>query len=395
MAEASVAAPPDGAGRCPGRQVGLRERLFGPRAHFLLVPLLSVAAALAVCFVAIGLTGKDPVEGYRQMLLGGLGSWRALGDSGLKASVLTLTGLSVALGLAVGVFNIGAEGQLVVGAIAAAWLGQAVDPGTALLHLPLALGGAALAGAGWALIPAWLNVARGVHEVISTIMLNWIAIHLVESWLVPGPLAARSTESRLSLPGTAQIHPTAELPRLFAPELGAEVALALGAALLASWLLSRTTWGFEMRALGSSREAARCAGIDVARRTYDAMALSGACAGLAGAVLILGVHKQYPSVFHGGYGFDGIAMSLIGGNHPLGALLAAAFFGALRAGGTRLQLLQIHRSFPELIQGLALLFIAGQAITRHALTRLASARSKRGGEERGGEERGGEEKARA
>ncbi len=368
MAEAPVAAPPLGGEGNRGR---LRERLFAPRTHFLLVPLLSVAAALAVCFIAIALTGKDPVEGYRQMLVGGLGSLRALGDSGLKASVLTLTGLSVALGLAVGVFNIGAEGQLVAGAIAAAWLGYAVEPGSALLHLPLALGGAALAGASWALIPAWLKVRRGVHEVISTIMLNWIAIHLVESWLVPGPLAARSADSQLSLPGTAQIQPTAELPRLFAPELGSEVALALGAAVLAGWLLSRTTWGFEVRALGSSREAARSAGIDVARRTYDAMALSGACAGLAGAVLVLGVHKQYPSVFHGGYGFDGIAVSLIGGNHPLGALAAAAFFGALRAGGTRLQLLQIHRSFPELIQGLSLFFIAGQAVTRHVLAKLA------------------------
>jgi ABC-type uncharacterized transport system permease subunit len=158
------------------------------------------------------------------------------------------------------------------------------------------------------------------------------------------------------------------------------MALALGAAILAWWLLSRTPWGFEVRALGSSREAARCVGIDVARRTYDAMALSGACAGLAGAVLILGVHKQYPSVFHGGYGFDGIAVSLIGANHPLGALAAAAFFGALRAGGTRLQLLQIHRSFPELIQGLALLFIAGQAVTRHFLARLAGASPRRGRE---------------
>ena len=367
MAELPVAAPgPDAVARG-----SWRERLLGPRAHFLLVPLLSVAAALAVCFVAIWLTGKDPVAGYLKMLQGGLGSLRALGDSSLKASVLTLTGLSVALGLAVGVFNIGAEGQLVAGAIAAAYLGQAIAPGSALVHLPIALFGAALAGAAWALIPAWLKVARGVHEVISTIMLNWIAIHLVESWLVPGPLAARSTESHLSLPGTVQIRATAEMPRLFSGEVGSEIALALAAALTIAWLLARTTAGFEMRALGSSHEAARCAGIDVGARTYHAMALAGACAGLAGAVLILGVHKQYPSVFHGGYGFDGIAVSLIGGNHPLGALAAAAFFGVLRAGGTRLQLLQIHRTFPELIQGLALLFIAGQAITRHLLARLA------------------------
>lgn len=354
----------------------LLQRLLAPQRHYVLVPLLSVLAALAVCFVAIWITGKDPVAGYLKMFSGGLGSLRALGDSSMKASVLALTGLSVAVAFSVGLFNIGAEGQLVVGGIAAAFVGQAIAPGTAWIHLPLATGAAALAGAAWGLLPAWLKVKRGVHEVISTIMLNWIAIHLVESWLVIGPLAARSTMGH-SLPGTTQIAPSAELPRFFGirSDLGLGLVIAIAAALLLYFLLRRTWIGFEMRAIGSSPEAARYAGIGVGRRTYLAMGLAGACAGLAGAVLILGVHRQYPSVFHPGYGFDGIAVSLIGGNHPLGVLFAAAFFGVIRAGGTKLQLLQIHRTFPELIQGLALLFIAGQMITRHLLTRLAARRA--------------------
>lgn len=357
---------------------GWRARLFGPQTHFLLVPLLSVAAALLVCFVAIWATGRDPLAGYERMFLGGLGSLRGLGDSSVKASVLALTGLAVAIGFSVGLFNIGAEGQLVVGAIAAAFVGHAVEPGTAWVHVPLALGAAAAAGAAWGLVPAWLKVRRGVHEVISTIMLNWIAIHLVESWLVVGPLAAKASGSGFSLPGTAQIQATAELPRFFGPrsDLGLGLLLAVAVAVGLYVLLQRTWRGFELRAVGSSTEAARYAGIDVGRRTYLAMALAGACAGLAGAVLILGVHRQYPAVFHAGYGFDGIAISLIGGNHPLGALLAAAFFGVIRAGGTQLQLLQIHRTFPELIQGLALLFIAGQVITRHLLSRAAGRRER-------------------
>ncbi len=350
--------------------LGLRQKLFGPSRHWLLVPVLSVLAALAICFVAIWLTGKDPVQGYAKMFGGGLGSLRALGDTSLKTSILTLTGLSVALAFSVGLFNIGAEGQLVVGALVAAWLGHAFAPGTALIHIPIILIAAALAGAGWASIAAWLKVRRGVHEVISTIMLNWIAIHLVESWLVVGPLAARSTQSQVSLPGTAQIEATAELPRLMG-EINLGLPLALGMAVALFVLLKWTTAGFELRAIGASSEAARASGIDVARRTYLAMALAGACAGLAGAILILGVHRQYPAIFHGGYGFDGIAISLIGGNHPLGALLAAAFFGIIRAGGTKLQLLQIHRTFPELIQGLALLLVAAQMITRHLLTKVA------------------------
>jgi ABC-type uncharacterized transport system permease subunit len=339
-----------------------------------LVPALSVLAALLLCFVAIWATGKDPLVGYARMFGGGLGSMRGLGESATKAAVLTLTGLSVAAAFSVGLFNVGAEGQLVTGAIAAAFVGQAVHLGTALVHVPLALLAAAAAGAAWALLAAWLKVRRGVHEVISTIMLNWIAIHLVESWLVPGPLAARSPEARLSLPGTVQIDPAAELPRL-GGHIGAGFLLALLAA-AALWLFLERTWrGFELRAVGASLEAARAAGIDVARRIYIAMGIAGACAGLAGAVLVLGVHRQYPSIFHAGYGFDGIAMSLIGANHPAGVVLASLFFGVLRAGGTALQLVQIHRTFPELIQGVALLFVAGQAVTRHPLAPLAAPRA--------------------
>jgi general nucleoside transport system permease protein len=356
-----------------GSPRSLRAALFGPRARPVWVPVLAVGLSLGICFLAIAATGRDPVAGYLGMLEGGMGSLRAVGDSSVKVAVLLLTGLSVAMAFNVGIFNIGAEGQLVLGAIAAAWLGAAFHPGTAWLHLPVALGGAMVAGAAWALIPAWLKVRRGVHEVISTIMLNWVAIHLVESWLVLGPLAARSSDAQVSLPGTAQIDPTAELPRLFGPDndLNLGLLLALAMALACAFVLRRTTLGFELRAIGASPEAARTAGIPVERRIVGAMAISGACAGLAGALLILGIHRQYPAVFHAGYGFDGIAMSLIGGNQPAGVLLAAAFFGVLRAGGTRLQLLQIHRTFPELIQGLALLFVAGQQVLRYLLAKAA------------------------
>jgi ABC-type uncharacterized transport system permease subunit len=340
--------------------------------------VLSVLLALLVCFTAIVLTRGDfgiAAKAYAQMLWGGLGDFprylagadigqltRPWGESTGKAALLTLTGLSVAVCFAAGVFNIGAQGQMTVGALAAAVVGAHLAmPGG--VHPVAALLAAAAAGALYAFPAAYLKVRRGVHEVISTIMLNWIATSLVENWLVVGPLRAVSVGDT-SRSGTDDIFATAELPRLLGDlsrmHAGFPLALALA---FGVWLwLTRSRLGFETRAVGLGPEAARASGIRVDRRTYQAMALGGALAGLAGAVLVLGTEYKFPATLGAPYGFDGIAISLIGQNHPLGVCAAALFFGALRAGGTRMQLLGVHKSFPELIQGLALLFVAGRLI---------------------------------
>jgi simple sugar transport system permease protein len=339
--------------------------------------VLSVALALGVCWVAITLTlNADTATGaYLQMLRGGLGDWpmylehgnvavltRPLGEAAIKAALLLLTGLSVAVAFQVGLFNIGAQGQMLMGALTAALVGASVSL-PAPVHVGAALVAAALAGAAWALIAASLKLYRGVHEVISTIMLNWVAISLVDNWLVLGPLRAAAS-AHLSVTGTAEIFESARLPRLLGDisrmHLGFPLALAVA---LGVWVwLTRTRAGFEARAVGLGPEAARAAGISVRRRTFEAMGTAGALAGLAGAVLVLGTEFKYPGTLGAPYGFDGIAISLIGGNHPVGVTLAALFFGALRAGGTRMQLLGVHKSFPELIQGLALLFVAGRLV---------------------------------
>jgi len=344
--------------------------------------VLSVVLSLLLCFLAIAVTRNDfalAVDAYLQMLWGGLGDLPAFGASGdwtrltlpwgesaLKASILLLTGLSVSVAFAAGLFNIGAQGQLTVGAICAAVLG-------AKLHLPwgvhpvLCLLGAALMGGLYGLLPAILKLTRGVHEVISTIMLNWVATSLVENWLVVGPLRAQGSGT-----GTDPIQHTAVLPRLLGElsRLHAGFPLALALA-FGVWLwLSRTHYGFETRAIGLGAEAARAAGIPTRRRTYQAMALSGALAGVAGAILVLGTEYKFPNTLGAPYGFDGIAISLIGQNHPLGVAVTALVFGVLRAGGTRMQLLGVHKSFPELIQGLALLFVAGRKVWEVALARL-------------------------
>ncbi|MDY7228536.1 ABC transporter permease [Hyalangium rubrum] len=350
--------------------------------------ILSVLLALVVCWIAIALTRDVKVAGeaYLQMLFGGIGQWpryldggdvgvlaRPLGESAGKAALLILTGLSVAVAFKAGLFNIGAQGQMVLGALAAAVVGAQVSL-PAPLHLPLALLAAAVAGALWALIAAALKLLRGVHEVISTIMLNWVAVSLVDNWLVVGPLRAVSTGGH-SVSGTAELLPTSHLPRLLGDisrlHLGFPLALVVA---LAVWVwLIRTRRGFETRAAGMGAEAARAAGIPVKQRAAEAMGLSGALAGLAGAVLVLGTEFRYPGALGAPYGFDGIAIALIGNNHPVGVTLSALFFGILRAGGTRMQLLGVHKTFPELIQGLALLFVAGRLIWLALLKRRKAA----------------------
>ncbi len=359
---------------------GLGRRIFPS--------LLSVLLSLAVCFAVLAAMRGSiglAAQAYLQMLWGGLGDFprfldgggigaltRPWGEAATKAALLTLTGLSVAVAFKVGLFNIGAQGQLEVGALVAAVLGASLSlPGW--LHPWVCALGAAVAGGLYGLIPAALKLRRGVHEVISTIMLNWIAISLVENWLVVGPLRANASGDN-SLSGTSQILPTAELPRLLGElsRLNGGFVLALMLAALCAFWLMRTRNGFEVRAVGMGMEASRAAGIPVSTRVYQAMALSGALAGLAGGVLVLGTEHRFPPTLGGSYGFDGIAIALIGQAHPAGVVAAALGFGLLRAGGPRLQLIGVHQSFPELIQGLALLLIAGRQMWNALLARVTS-----------------------
>jgi ABC-type uncharacterized transport system permease subunit len=355
----------------------LRESLFSPARDPLWSALFAVFAALALAFVAILLSGKNAPAGYADLFAGAFGSPRAFGESALKGSVLILTGLSVAVGFTVGLFNIGAEGQLIWGALAAAVAGRALNL-PAPLAVPVCLLCAALAGGLWGLIPALLKTSRGVHEVISTILLNWVAIHLVHGWLVSGPLAVTTGNADVSIAGTAPIRPEAFLPRLF-PSSGSRLDLslliALGLAALLWIFLSRTRRGFEWRCVGAGPEAARAQGIANARCIAEAMFVSGALAGVAGALIILGTEHRYPGVFRTGYGFDGISVALVGGISAPGSVLAGLFFGALRAGSTRLQLVGIHPSFAELIQGLAVLFVAAPRIFAPLLRRLRARKS--------------------
>jgi len=353
-------------------------RWFAPSREPFWGAVAAVGIALLVSFLAILLSGKNAALGFAHLLDGAVGSTAALGESAVKGSVLVLTGLSVAVPFTVGLFNIGAEGQLICGALAAAVAGSALDLPAPLL-VPVCLAAAALAGGFWGALPGVLKAARGVHEVISTILLNWVAIHLVHNWLVVGPLSARTSGSAISMAGTAPIRPAAHLYRfLEGSRLDVGLPLSLAIAFAVWFFLTRTRRGFEWRATCSGAEAARSSGISTARCTVEAMALGGALAGIGGALLVLGTEHRYPGVFRTGYGFDGIAVALIGGVTAPGAALAGLFFGALRAGSTALQLVGIHPSFAELIQGVAVLLVAAPRFFSPLLLRLRARASPTG-----------------
>jgi simple sugar transport system permease protein len=290
----------------------------------------------------------------------------------MKATPLMLVGLGVAFALRAGLFNIGGEGQLYVGGIAAAAVGAMPLHLPWIFHLPLTLLAGACAGGGWGAIPGWLKARRGVHEVINTIMLNYVAIYLTD-YLVNGPMAAGAAVSQ-----TRPIAGTAVLPLLWSvPPAG--VGWGLGIALvlcgLFRVLLFDTPFGYEVRAVGQSPEASRSGGIDVGRVTIRALALSGALAGLAGAVEVCGVHRTLYAQFSPGYGFDGVAVALLARNHPLGVIPAALLFGGLRTADRFLQLSAgVPRDLVVILQALVIFFVGAEAIGKSVTQKVVRGR---------------------
>jgi ABC-type uncharacterized transport system permease subunit len=295
-------------------------------------PALSLGAAFVISALVIALAGGNPPLALRALAEGAFGSAESWSEVGVKTCPLLLTGLAVAIAFRAGIWNIGAEGQLLLGAIAMAWLGTESSL-PAWCALPLALLGAAVAGAAWAAIAAWLKIERGVDEVIGTIMLNFVAVGLA-GYLVQGPLM----ESGGRYPQTEALALGMRLPRLFAVHrvhLG--LLLAVAAALLAWVLLFRTVLGFEIRAVGRNARAARLAGIAVERRVLTTFLLSGALAGLAGGIEVAAVTFRLYERFSPGYGFTAIAVALLGRLHPAGVVTAAVLFGALEAGSNSME----------------------------------------------------------
>jgi len=351
------------------KENGFLKRILG-FLYPLLIPLLAILTAVIVGGIIIAAAGGNPFAAYRGLLQGAFGTPKALSETAVWATPYIFAGLAVAVAFKGGLFNIGAEGQLAFGAVTAALIGYAL-PGwlhislPAYIHIPLTVGLGMLAGALWAAIPGALKAYTGGHEVINTIMMNYIALNIT-SFLLNGPmrdpdpmnLSARTPEIAVS----ARIPPIFNIPGM---RLHWGFVLALLVAAFIWWLLWKTTLGFEIRTVGANPDAAKYAGINVKRTIVITMALSGALAGLAGAIEVTALNYRHELGFSSGYGFDAIAIALLGKTNPFGVILAAILFGAMRSGSTRMQFLtQIPVDIISVIQALILLFVAADAIVR-------------------------------
>jgi general nucleoside transport system permease protein len=297
-------------------------------------------------------------DGYSALLRGSVGSWNSLERTLERAAPLICAGLGVSLAFRSGMFNIGAQGQLLVGAAAGGFVGFHYDlpPG---LHLLLATVAAILAGACWGGIAGWLKAQTGAHEVISTIMLNYVARFLVLYLLGKELFQRRNSDDRLSPPPAD----SATFPQVAGVQVG--VLLAFLAALAVWWLLERSTLGFEMRAVGAAPEAARTAGMHVPRVYFMAMALAGALAGLAAVMLVQGQQSSLTENVAGTVGFDAITVALLGRATPLGTVLAGLLFGALSSGGLAMQASAgVPPELALVLQALIVLFVAAPALVR-------------------------------
>jgi ABC-type uncharacterized transport system permease subunit len=286
---------------------------------------------------------------------------RGPSDSMVQSVPYIFAGLAVALGFRAGLFNIGAEGQIGVGWIAAVIVGFSFQGLPMAIHLPLAIVAGAIAGGLWAAIAGFLRARTGAHEVITTIMLNYISFRLSE-WLLCGPLEAVQGTCR-----TQEIAPSAYLPRFLDHPVTLHwgFVLALVTAAATGWFLFRTTWGYEFRTVGANPQAARYGGISVPRTFVLAMFLSGSLAGLAGVSQGLGISRNVALGFRAGYGFDAIALALLGKSHPTGVVAASIIFGILRAGAARMQSVAgVPTEIVQIIQALVIVFIAAPAIIR-------------------------------
>ena len=303
---------------------------FLVRYQAVVVPVVALGLAFSIGAILIQLQGVNPLFAYDSLFRSALMTEDGLQRTLEKATPLILTGLSVAVALRVGLFNIGAQGQLIFGALGAAYVGYAWSSLPAIFLIPAALAAGALLGAMWASISGLLKAYRGVHEVISTIMLNSIAVGIID-WLVSYPLK----EEGQILQRTPEVAPQAMLPMFsFVP---AGFILSVGLAIALAWLLNRTTLGFRFNTVGKNKHAARYAGINLPKVVIGAMFMSGGLAGLGGAVETLGVVHRYENGFNAGLGFDGITIALLARSNPIATIPAALLVGILRAGAASLQ----------------------------------------------------------
>ncbi|MGF0537722.1 ABC transporter permease [Agrobacterium sp. ES01] len=347
--------------------------------NYALLPIINLILAFLVSGLVVWIIGESPLEALKLLLQGALGRGEGVGFTLYYATNFIFTGLSVAIAYHAGLFNIGSEGQAYIGGLGAALAALALDQYVPwYVTMPFAIVGAAAFGALWALIPALLQAKRGSHIVITTIMFNFIGSSLMVYLLVNvlRPVGKMAPETRTFLEG-GQLPKLKGLMELLGMKLGAapfnvSFLIALVMCYLVWLLIWRTKFGYEMRTLGMSRSAAAYAGIPYVRTVVIAMLLSGALAGMMSLNPVLGASARLQVEFVSGAGFVGIAVSLMGRNHPVGIVLAAILFGILYQGGAELSfdMPAITRDMIVVIQGLVILFTGAlEYMLRPAMSR--------------------------
>jgi general nucleoside transport system permease protein len=317
--------------------------------YFFASPWDTISAALS----AVG-------EAYKALLVGAVGSFNAIAESLTQATPLICGGLAVSLAFRTGLFNIGAQGQLIIGAMFAAWVGFTWHL-PVVLHLVIAILAGIIGGAIWGGFVGLLKARTGAHEVIVTIMLNYVAIYLLQWSLTTSQFRRPGREDPIS----PVVDPNAQYPQIGDTRLHTGFLLALLAAVFVWWLLNRSTIGFELRAVGANPDASRTAGMSVGRAYVIAMLVAGALAGLAGTQQVLGTDLPLTDGVAATVGFDSITVALLGRGTPVGTVLAGLLFGALNAGGLQMQLqTQTPLTLTTVLQAVIVLFVAAPALVR-------------------------------
>ncbi|HEC22609.1 MAG TPA: ABC transporter permease [Chloroflexi bacterium] len=340
-----------------------------------LTPLLAVLAALFIGALMLLALGANPVEAYTALLEGAFGSFNAVADTIVKATPLLFVGLGICIAFRGGVINIGGEGQLVAGAVSATAVALTFPDWPSWAIIPLCLAVGFLAGAIWGGIPGLLKAYFNVNEILSTIMMNQIAVQGMNFLLRGIMIDPVQLEAASRIPQTARLSPATDLPRLVPTRLHAGALIAVILAVLVYIFLWRTTIGYRIRAVGLNPDAARYAGIDVKQYMVLSLLLSGALAGLGGAVQVLGLHHRMftdgsAMGFTGGAGFNGIVAALFGQLHPLGTIPASFFFGALLVGANKLQrAVQVPSALITALNGLVVIFVVSSDIWRRRRAR--------------------------
>lgn len=317
--------------------------------------LLTLLIALLLGGIIMEISGKDSIAAYRLLYREAVGGQRQVANTLLKATPLIFTGLATMVAFRAGIFNVGVEGSLYLGAFGAAWVGFTFTGLPAIPLIVLSFAFAALVGGLWGVIPGYLKARWAVDEIVTTIMLNYVAIFFTD-YLVNGPFYLPGMANAMS----ERVAPQAELPRIIrSSQWNPAFFLAIAAFIAVLFLMRRLTLGYEIRALGSNLQFARWSSMPILRIIVLVMFVSGALGGLAGAGQALGVHYRFVSGFSRGLGYDGIVIALVGRNHPIGILLAALFFGALRSGSTVMEIFtDVPRDLVDVIQALIIFFIA-------------------------------------